>query len=119
MAGAVRCLLVRVERLEKQLVDASESGFRQLKEEQTSQPLLECISKCAVSIFDAVVSLDRSVVPSWCSSPEVLDQSEVSKKLLLDVCSVLEFCVPRPRDSVPSVNGYMSSCASSVGVLVR
>ena len=57
MAGAIRCLLVRVERLERQLADASECS----KGEQAPQTPLERISRCAVSVVDTLVSLDRSV----------------------------------------------------------
>ena len=56
MAGAIRCLLVQVERLERQLAYASECS----KGEQAPQNPLECISRSAVSVVDTLVSLDRS-----------------------------------------------------------
>ena len=55
MAGAIRCRLVRVERLERQLADASEGS----KGEQAPQTPLGRISRCAVSVVDTLVSLDR------------------------------------------------------------
>ena len=57
MAGAVRCLLVRVERFERQLADASECSKGGL----APQTLLERISRCALTVVGTLVPLDRSL----------------------------------------------------------
>ena len=66
MAGAIRSLVVRVERLERQLADASECS----KGEQAPQTPVECIFRCAVGVVNALVSLDRSL------QEEVVDSLE-------------------------------------------
>ena len=96
MAGAIRCLLVRVERLERQLADASECS----KGVQAPQTPLERISRCAVTVVDTLVSLDRSLqegVVEWLE-PVRLELQEIKIVLPVKEETVEELMlVPRER----------------------
>ena len=67
MAGAIRCLLVRVERLERQLADASGCS----KERRTGA------SDSSGSVVDTLVSLDRSLQVEWLDPVRVEPQEIV------------------------------------------
>ena len=84
VVGAIRCFLVRVERLERQLADASESS-----------------SMCAVSVVDTLVSLDRSLqeegVVEWLELVR-LEPQEIEIALPIKEETVEELMlVPRER----------------------
>ena len=91
---------MRVERLERQLADACECS----KGEQAPQTPLERISKCAVSIVDTLVSLDRSV------------QEEVVEWLVLVRLEPQEIVLPIKEETVDAfVNECNSGLPSKLG----
>ena len=97
MAGAIRCLLVRVKRLERQLADASESS----KGKQAPQTPLERISRCAVSVVDGVVALDRSLqeeVVEWLE-PVRLEPQEIVLPIKEETVDAVTL-IPRERVKV-------------------
>ena len=96
MAGAIRCLLVRVERLERQLAGASESS----KGEQAARTPLGRISRCAVSVVRTLVSLEsvsQEGVLEW-MEPVRLEPQGIEIVLLIKEDTVEELMlVPRER----------------------